>query len=161
MTFPEATFLVVVVSVGIPAARFNMTAIGLVASYFISQIFWLVTKAGMNIPILLLVDYAVIVLICAKPDAITRPYTGLWVQLYALWDERTRADKFILSLFPVVWIFYELNIDAFYRWWALWCLALLQLLAAGWEGYSIWWQRRSAKDHASLDVSLRLAWSDA
>lgn len=159
MTLPEVIFLVAVILVGIPAARFNLTAVGLVASYGISQLYYWATGDGLTIPALLLADYTVIVLITAKPDAVDCPYTGIVAQICALWGERSREDKLILLIFPLVWLLYAIDISAFYQWWALWWLALLQLLIAAHESYSTW-QQRNDVTHAGPDISfrLRLAW---
>lgn len=159
MTTDEIIYLAVVVCIGIPAARFNLTSAGLVISYIVSQLVWRVTDESFAVPSMLLCDYLVIVLTVAKPDARECPYTGLTSQLQALWGERTNADKIILSIFPLAWLCYAVEFSAFYRWWALWWLAMLQLLVAGWEGYSTWWERRHAKDHTGPNVtSLRLVW---
>ena len=162
MSTPETIALVVVACIGIPSAWFNFTSVGLVTSYIITQLVWRATGETMAVPSMLLSDYLVIVLTVAKPDARECEYTGLVLQLYALWGERTNADKIIISMFPLAWFCYAVDFDAFYRWWALWWLALLQLLVAGWEGYSTWHTQRAKKDHPGPNVtSLRLAWSDA
>lgn len=160
MSTDEIIFLAAVACIGIPSAWFNLTSVGLVLSYIVSQLVWRVTGEGLSVPSMLLCDYFVIVLAIAKPDARVCEYTGLFAQLRALWGERTSADKIILSLFPFVWFCYAVDFDAFYRWWALWWMALVQLLVAGWEGYSVWQQRRGARNHTGPNVtSLRLAWS--
>lgn len=159
MKIDEIILLAAVACIGIPSAWFNLTSAGLVVSYIVSQIVWRVTDEGVSVPSMLLCDYLVMVLIMAKPDARKCPYTGLVSQLYALWGERTNADKIVLSIFPLAWFCYAVEFDAFYRWWALWWLAMVQLLVAGWEGYSVWQARRAAKDHSGPDVaSLRLVW---
>lgn len=159
MSTPEAIFLAVVMSVGLASAFYNTTSAGLVASYFLSYLAYKITGEGMPIPAMLLADYLVIVLIAAKPDAHECPYTTRLAQFCALWGERTREDKIILGIFPFVWFLYFVEIAAFYRWWALWWLALFQFLIAGWEGYSVWQQRHAAKNHVSPNVLQRLAWS--
>lgn len=160
MTTDEIILLVIVVCIGIPSARFNLTSVGLVISYGVSQLVWKVTGEAISVPSMLLCDYLVMVLIWAKPDVYECPYTGLAAQFCALWFERSYADRIVLSFFSLAWFCYAINFDAFYRWWALWWIALVQLIVAGWEGYSVWQQRRSAKDHTSPNVTLRLAWSE-
>lgn len=160
MKADEIIFLTVVACVGIPSAWFNLTSVGLVVSYIVSQLVWRVTGESLSIPSMLLCDYLVIVLMLAKPDARECTYTGLFSQMCALWGERTNADKVILSIFPAVWFCYAVEFSAFYRWWALWWMAMLQLLVAGWEGYSVWQMKRVKKDHTGPNVvSLRLVWS--
>lgn len=158
MTIQEAIFLTITIGVGVPSALFNLTSVGLVASCLISQLYWYITGDGLGVPVLLIADYAVIVLIFAKPDAMECPYTGLWTQLCALWGERTKWDKIILSIFPFIWFCYF--VDFVDRWWVLWLLFLSQIFVAAVEGYSAWRKQHSTKDQASLDVvSHRLAWS--
>lgn len=160
MVTSEIIFLAAIACIGIPAAWFNLTAAGMVISYIVSQLVWRVTGDPISVPSMLLCDYLVIVLAIAKPDAHKCYYTSLASQMYALWGERTNADKIILSIFPLAWFCYAVEFNAFYRWWALWWMAMLQLLVAGWEGYSVWQQRPREKDHSSPDIaSLRLAWS--
>lgn len=157
----EIIFLAAIACIGIPSAWFNLTSMGLVISYIVSQLVWRVTGESLAVPSMLLCDYLVIVLILAKPDARECPYDNFFAQMCALWGERTNADRIILSVFPLAWICYAIEFSAFYRWWALWWLAFIQVLVAGWEGYSVWQAHRVKKDRTGPDVtSLRLAWSE-
>lgn len=161
MTIDEIIFLAAIVCIGIPSAGYNLTSAGLVISYIVSQVVWRVTGEALSVPSMLLCDYLVIVLAVAKPDARECPYTNLMAQLCAVWGERTTADKIVLSMFPFAWFCYAIEFDTFYRWWALWWLAMFQLLVAGWEGYTTWHQGLRTKDHTRPDITLlRLAWSD-
>lgn len=92
----------------------NLTAGALVLAWISGQIVYLITGNNLPVEFYLYPDFFVIAVVFCKP-------------------ERTRADWFVLAIFPVMWALYVADISAFTKWWSLYALVLAQLLAVGWE----------------------------
>lgn len=158
MSLPALIMWAVVAGIGFPAALRNRTALALCVSWLFATFAWRMT--GENLPILLyfILDYLVLLVIFTKPE--TRdlsPYRTFGDQLRALWLERSRSDGVIAGIFPLMWIFYVVDIGDFYRWWVLWGLVQLQFFAAGWEAFVLWSARWKVHDVKPPGAFMRVA----
>lgn len=108
----------------------NVTAGALVVAWLFGQ--WLVAQTGNSLPVeyYLYPDIAVIALILVK-----------W--------ELSVADKVVLLVFPVQWVFYVSTLHEYYRWHALAYLVVVQFLAAGLDGFLTWRRSASSRKLAS------------
>lgn len=144
MTTAELFFLAVVVLVGIPAMRWNLTAVGLVTAYASVQVIYYATGEPLPTLNLVLLDLWVMAVIYMKEPAYDCfPYRSLAHQLACFWLERSWADRIILSLFPAAWYFYGIG-DARLQWWGLYAVSLAQFVVAGGEALHTFFSPRAA-----------------
>jgi hypothetical protein len=113
-----------------------------------------------------MIDIAVIALITCKTLSACREseYRGFWHQARCLFTDNSLADRFILASFALgVWPAYVLAVSDFTRWWALWTIALAQILAAGAETYFEWRPAKAlvSEPDTPPSGSLRAAWAGA
>lgn len=143
MSWEEVVFHIVVFCVGVPSMWRNPTAIALVAAWALGQAAWWLTGENLPLRLYVITDLMVVAVIFCKPDAMDCwPYDGLRSQLVALLKERCAGDRVVVTIFPLMWLTYALQMDDYYRYWILWWLAIVQFLAAGWEAFSITLRRR-------------------
>jgi hypothetical protein len=147
----------VVALVGLPSALIldvrhrkvywrNPTAAALVLSWAFGFLIYLKTGNGLALKFYFMADIAVIaaIYICKHEERNLRPYRNAWHQLQCFLLERSLWDRIVLCIFPLAWIAYIANIDAYYRYWTLWVLAVAQFLAAGGEALHSWIDGRKA-----------------
>lgn len=145
MSTPTIIMWTTVLAVGLFAAWRNPTALALVISWALAE--WVYLRTGNNLPVnfYLFPDLAVIAVIVAKA-------------------ERTTADRLVMLIFPVMWVIYltsDATLHPYYRWFALWFLALAQFATVGCESLLTFRRSRAASDTPdtpSGDVYRRLAW---
>lgn len=132
MTFPEAILWTIVLAVGVPSAWWNPTAGALVLCWILGEAIYLVT--GNNLPTTYYVfgDVLVLMVIFAKAEH-ARPLIGLRHQLWEILKDAECRDRFVLLIFPLMWLLYAVPIHPYYKWWSLYFLVIAQFLAAGWE----------------------------
>jgi hypothetical protein len=134
MSGPEIVFLSIILLVGAPAAFFNRTALSLVVSWSIQEAVCLVTGQGSGTMLGLVLDYGVILFVLSKPEVRDcSPYPTMWHQILSFWCERSFWDGAVLTIFPLMWLIHASKFDVYYQWWALWWLALAQIVLAGVE----------------------------
>lgn len=139
MTWPQIVMWLVVAGIGVPAAAYNRTALALVLSWALAEVVWRVTEDPLPIFLYILCDYAVLLVIFIKPERVDCfPYRTLRDQIKALWIERHIGDRYVLMIFPLMWITYVAPVSDYYRWWTLWGLVIAQFVAAGWEAFITW-----------------------
>jgi hypothetical protein len=138
MSTPEIIYAALVCFV-VPAMWKNATAIGLVMSWLVIQGDWLAGHTW-STGLQFVCDLGVIAIMIVKPDHEDGfPYRSMKDQFAALfWTERTPCDRIIGAIFPVMWLLYVVSIPDYYRWWGLWWLAAIQLVAAGVEPARLW-----------------------
>lgn len=144
MSWPEALILGVVLVVGVPASFRNPTAAALVASWAFGQAVWLVTGDNLPIKAYVMADVTVLAVIGCKPLHFRGPYEGPWHQLKCMFLERSWWDRTVILIFPFMWSLYILDLDAKLKWYSLFWLAIIQLLAAGGEALQSWLTARKA-----------------
>ena len=144
MTWSEVLILGIVLFVGVPAAFRNPTAAALVASWAFGQAIWLTTGDNLPLKAYVMADITVLAVIICKPCLFRGPYRDWLHQLRCIFDERTIWDRFIIVSFPVMWGLYVIEVDDKFKWYALWALAIIQLLAAGGEALQSWLAARKA-----------------
>jgi hypothetical protein len=146
MTGPELLFAAVVVIAGVPAARYNATAAGLVISYVFVQSAYAISGVVWPIHLFVFIDLAVLTIIYCKPPAYDCwPYRNMGHQLRSMWFERSIWDRIVIAAFPLCWAAYSLPLSDFSRWWALYFLSLAQFIAAGGEAFHVYRTCRPAK----------------
>lgn len=147
----------VVAGIGVPAAAYNRTALMLVLSWALAEVVWRVTEDPLPIFLYILCDYAVLLVIFIKPERIDCfPYLTLRDQIKALWIERQVGDRYVLAIFPFMWITYLAPVNDYYRWWTLWALAIAQFVATGWEAFTIWRLNRRGNEAETPPGAFRL-----
>lgn len=142
MSLPAIVILAVVLLVGVPSAirfrprerpRFtiqNPTAAALVISWLSSEWYWMQTGDNMPLNIYFVADLFVMVILCLKA----------WARRATVWD------VLIMGIFPMAWLYYfDQEIGAYHKWYALYFLTLAQFLAAGAEPFFSWLEPRLAK----------------
>lgn len=134
MTLPEACMLAIVVAVGLPAARWNATAAALVVAWCAGEAVYLATGNSLPVEIYLYPDIFVLAVIMAKQEYCNlRPYRSTLHQLKCVVLERSPCDRVIMLMFPLAWALYAADIHAYYKWWALYLIVVVQFIAAGIE----------------------------
>jgi hypothetical protein len=134
MSLPELVFLTVVLAIGLPSAVYNRTAAALVGSWGMQEVVAIVAGVPPGTVAGLVLDLGVIAVVLCKPEVRDcSPYRTMGKQIAAFWCERSAWDSAILTIFPIMWTVHAMNIDLYYRWWALWWLALVQVLLSGAE----------------------------
>lgn len=160
MSSAEIIFLAVVVLAGIPAARLNVTAVGLVGAYALTQGLWYFTGWGhallshpqYRIAAWIILDMTVIAIIFIKYPAFDCwPYHNRREQFRAFWCERSHADRVVLVGFALAQFCYFGLTDEWLRWWALYWISLGQFIAAGMESFGEF-KARSAKARSAPDA---------
>lgn len=161
MSLPHLIMWAVVLAVGLPSMLRNPTAGALVASWIVSELLWL-SGYGLPVNFYIFPDLFVLAVIFAKPEAYAcHPYSSAWDQLRCIILERSVPDRIVMLIFPVMWAIYVSKLPPFYVYWMLWPLAIVQYLAAGWEGLASFFREPSAvtPDRPSGDEELRkLVW---
>jgi hypothetical protein len=151
----------VVLAVGLPSMFRNPTAGALVASWIVSEMLWL-TGYGLPVDFYVFPDLFVLAVIFAKAEAYPcHPYRSAWDQLRCIITERSVPDRIVMLIFPVMWAIYVSKLPPFYVYWTLWPLAIVQYLAAGWEGLASLFRKSAAvtPDRSSDSSVLRkLVW---
>lgn len=162
MSTTELGMWAVALAIGVPSAWRNPTAAALVLSFVFSNLVYVFTGNGLAVEAYLFPDIAVIAIIFCKKNHRDYPLQGGdWHQLKCLWLERSPADRIVLSIFPLMWIGYVADVDPYYKYWALYWLAIIQFLAAGVEGFLKLTRRARAASETLAppgDVFRRLAW---
>jgi hypothetical protein len=137
MTLPHIIMWAVIVLVGIPSAWRNPTSAALVLCWIIGETVFVLTGDSLPVRFYAYPDIFVIAVIMAKPEYCNRrPYRSVWHQLQCILLERSPADRVVLLIFPAMWVVYLLSdaaLHPYYRWFALWFLVIVQILAAGVE----------------------------
>lgn len=144
MTWPELVILGVVLLVGVPASFRNPTAAALVASWAFGQGVWLATGDNLPLRAYVMTDIAVLVVVACKPLKFRGPYTSIRRQFRGVFIERSAWDRIVIAIFPVMWALYVLTVGDKFKWYALWALAIIQILAAGGEALQSWLAARKA-----------------
>jgi hypothetical protein len=130
----------------------NLTAGALVMAWIAGQIVYLITGDNLPVEFYLYPDVFVLAVIFAKPEWCNlRPYTSAWHQLKCIVLERSPADRIVMLIFPLMWVIYGAQISDFHRWWSLYFLCLVQLLAAGWESIILYRRDAEAADARQPD----------
>lgn len=146
MALPEIIILLVVLAVGIPSSWRNPTAGALVLAWVAGRVAYIVTGDSLPVEFYLYPDIFVLGVIMAKREAYSCPPDGNTEQhLRSVLLCRTRQDRIIMLIFPLMWLLYYVDIHPFYKWYALWALAIAQFLAAGWEAVVINRRARAAR----------------
>jgi hypothetical protein len=151
----------IVALVGLPSAWRNPTAAALVLSWSASEVWFLLTGDNLRLQFYVFPDSVVLAIILAKPEY--NPcefYRGTLHQLACVVTERTPPDRIVMAIFPVMWMVYVSDLDAYHKWWLLYLLVVAQFAAAGLEALSPY-RRASAVSETSAqadDVFRRLAW---
>lgn len=134
-----------VLAVGLPSAWRNLTALALVLSWAFGYVVYVATGDGLALKYYVMADIAAIAMIACKKEARNlRPYRGAWHQLQCMILERSPWDRIVLLIFPLMWTFYVVNVSDFARYWALYLLYVIQLLASGGEALQSWLAVRKA-----------------
>lgn len=108
----------------------NPTAAALVISWLSAEFYWLRTGDNMPLSIYFVADLFVMVVLCLKA----------WARRATIWD------MLIMAIFPMMWLYYfDQEIGAYHKWYALYFLALAQFLAAGAEPFFSWLEPRLVK----------------
>lgn len=144
MAWPWFVILGVVLLVGLPASFRNPTAAALVASWSFGQGVWLITGDNLPLKAYVIADITVLAVIICKPCLFRGPYRDWLHQLRCIFDERSAWDRFIIASFVVMWGLYILEVGDKFKWYALWALAIVQLLASGGEAVQSWLTVRKA-----------------
>lgn len=144
MSWPELVILGVVLLVGVPAAFRNPTAAALVASWAFGEAVWLITGDNLPLKAYVIADITVLAVIICKPCLFRGPYRDWLHQLRCIFDERTIWDQIIVASFPIMWGLYIAAVGDKFKWYALWALAIVQLLASGGEALQSWLAARKA-----------------
>lgn len=101
------------------------------------QVLYWITGIGMALEYYPFLDCVVIAVILAKPENCAYDIQPNWLaEMKCMFLERSVEDRIILCTFPICWYFYVADIAPFYIYWALWLIAVVQFLAAGWEAFS-------------------------
>lgn len=146
MTTPAIIMWAVVIAVGLFAAWRNPTALALVISWAFGEYIYLSTGDSLPVALYAYPDIAVLAVIAAKA-------------------ERSAADRVVILIFPVMWVLYiisDATLHPYFKWFALWFLAIAQLVAVGLE--SLFTYRRASKAVSDTpapppgDLFRRLSW---
>lgn len=157
MTKAEAFYAAAIIACGVTAAIRvqgfrvrvgNITALAMVAMWFLGRLIYALTGEGTPIRFMLVQDAAVIASMFIKNEWVDCPYRSLTHQLACLWHERTPWDKAILALFPVAWFFYARVLNPSHQYWTLWGIGLLQLALAGLEAIHFRQRAKAKSLHA-------------
>jgi hypothetical protein len=154
MSLPGLVMFAAVMA-ALAVARWNMTAFALAMAYLVVQLWWLADEE-IGVGALFMVDIAVVTLVFAKAAAKCDE------RLHRCGAHTTLCDRAILALFLFgTWPAYVANVSEYNRWWALWWIALAQLLCAIHEGFREWRRAKalSNKPGAPSPGSLRAAWA--
>lgn len=136
--------MMLVVVVGLPSAWRNPTALALVLSWAFGYVIYLATGDAPELKYYVMADIAVLVIIICKPLQFHGPYENWRHQLQCFFLERSIWDRAVVLIFPLVWVFYVVNISEFARYWALYGLYGAQLLASSGEALQSWLVARKA-----------------
>lgn len=150
MTTPAVIMWCVVIAVGMFAAWRNPTALALVISWAFGEYIYLSTGDSLPVALYAYPDIAVIAIIAAKA-------------------ERTLADRVVILIFPAMWVLYIVSdaaLHPYFKWFALWFLAIAQLVAVGLESLLTFRRASNAASDtpdtpSSGDEFRRLAWGKA
>ncbi len=153
----------VVLTIGLPAARLNPTAVALVVAKLFGWAIYRITGDNLPVEYYAFPDIFVIAMIMAKEEHCNRmPYRSTWHQLKCLLLERSPGDRAVLLAFPLMWCLYAANLHPYYKWWALYYLVLAQFLAVGAETFiNLSRASKAASDASDKPPSgglYRLAW---
>lgn len=133
MSTPAIIMWAVVMLIGVPAGWRNPTAAALVLSWIFGEVVAMVTGNNLPVEYYLYPDLFVLAVIMIKPERCNlRPCRSILAQLKCILLERSLADRIIMLIFPAMWVIYTIQ-SPYYKWWALWTLAIIQFLAAGAE----------------------------
>lgn len=122
----------IVLAVGVPSSWWNPTAGALVLCWVLGEAIYTITGDSLPLLYFLLGDMLVLMVIFAKAEH-WRPFLGIGRHLKHILRDRFSTDRILLLMFPAVWALYAAPLHPFYKWWALYALAVAQFLAAGWE----------------------------
>ena len=146
MSLPAIIMLAVVLLVGVPSAvrisprerprvtLLNPTAAALVIAWLVPEWWWLRSGDSLPVHLYFYTDLFVMFVLCAKA----------WVRRATAWDIA------IMAIFPVMWLYYfDGQIGAAHKWYALFLLTLAQFLAAGADPFFAWLEPRAANTPAT------------
>lgn len=140
MTIPQLIIWAVVFGIGVPSAWRNPTAAALVIAWLAGEAIYRITGDNLAVQFYLFPDIFVIAMIMAKL-------------------ERSAADRVILAIYPVCWVFYVAAVEPVTKWYLLWGLTIAQFLAAGWESFSLYRRsHRAASDKPDNPGTLLVAY---
>ena len=101
----------------LPGALLRPSALVLTLGWALASDYRCASGLALDVPTSLAIDAGQILLVawCGWP----------------VWQPAARQELIVLLLFPLFWIVYALQIDAFYAWWLKWAIQMVQLLAVG------------------------------
>lgn len=108
----------------------NPTALAMVITWAICRLLYWWSGEAMPLQASVLSDVAVVAAIYCKREWRRCSYETIRLQMAALWRERSPWDRAILTLFPLVWLFYAPVVDPQTQYWTLWSLSMAQLALA-------------------------------
>lgn len=130
----------------------NPTAGALVLAKLAGWAIYRITGDNLPVEYYLYPDIFVLAIIFAKPEICNfAPYQSTWHQLKCILLERSYADRVVMLIFPLMWALYVADLHAYYKWWALYYLVIVQFLAAGWESFA---NLRAARRKASASTPI-------
>lgn len=136
MSWQAVLMYAVVAGIGFLAAFRNATAAALCVAWLVGEIIYIFTGNVLPLSFFFMADVAVVAVIYAKTikRCGTKLYTSLGEQLRCLVTDLTAYDRWIVAIYLLgAWPLYVLDIHPFYKWHALWALAIIQFLLAGAE----------------------------
>lgn len=158
MSWPHIAIYAVAGCIGLPAMFRNPTAAGLVLSWMLGEVTWMMTGNNLPLSVYFMADVAVITIIYAKMIWRVGPktYPSAWLHFKCFILDLTVCDRIIVGIFLLgAWPAYVIELDPYYKWWLLYWLTVAQFVLAGAEALSSWLRRRNDPpkvDRLSADI---------
>lgn len=136
MSWQAVIMYCVVAFVGVPASFRNLTALAMIAAWLSVEFVYQITGDSLPLKYSFMADIAVIAVIYAKTikRCGAKLYSSMVEQMRCLVTDLTPCDRWIVAIFLLgAWPVYLLSIDPWWKWMALWALAISQFMLASGE----------------------------
>jgi len=123
-------------ALGIMFAVKNPTSGALAVNWLIGEIVWMVTGNNLPLGVYFCADVGVLAVICSKAVVREgcRTYPTLKEQIHCFRGSLTLWDKLVAGGYILAaWPLYVITLDAYYKWWVLYAVLLLQYIFSGGE----------------------------